>query len=68
LSLVQQYLPGYRVTAQGSLLGFAYGGVLGLGAGYFLAGTINASHSIYLALMQDRGRRQRLKALLDELI
>jgi protoporphyrinogen oxidase len=67
LSLLHEYLPGYRVTTQGSLLGFAYGGLVGLGAGYFLAGTINGSHSIYLALMQDRGRRQRLKALLDEL-
>lgn len=33
LNLLQVYLPGYRVSAAGSLIGFVYGFVIGYGLG-----------------------------------
>ncbi len=41
LSLLNQYLPGYRVTFAGSLIGFAYGLVCGFVVGYFFSKTYN---------------------------
>ena len=65
LSLLREYLPGYTVTMNGSGLALAYGGLLGFAAGWAVAGSANAAHAVYLALIQARGRRQYLKALLE---
>jgi len=42
LSLLNQFLVGYRVTFTGSLIGFAYFLVGGFFLGYFIARTYNA--------------------------
>ena len=41
LGLLSAYLPGYRVTIVGSLIGFIYGFLLGYGAGRLLATIYN---------------------------
>lgn len=41
LSLLSQYFIGYEVTFRGSLVGAAYGGVLGFLAGYLFARIYN---------------------------
>jgi hypothetical protein len=41
LWLLSQYLIGYKVTFWGSLVGFAYGLVLGFAVGYFAAQVYN---------------------------
>jgi protoporphyrinogen oxidase len=65
LALLRQYLPGYAVTVTGSAVALGYGVVLGFVTGWALAGLANAAHAVYLALIQARGRRQYLKALLE---
>ena len=42
LALLGQFLPGYRVTFVGSLIGFAYCFVLGFAIGYGVARTYNS--------------------------
>jgi hypothetical protein len=41
LSLLASYLPGYRVTFAGSVLGFVYGAVIGYCAGRLIGGVYN---------------------------
>jgi hypothetical protein len=41
LGLLRNYLPGYSVTWAGSLLGFAYGALLGGAAGWLTAWVYN---------------------------
>jgi len=41
LSLLRNFFIGYRVTFLGSLIGFAYGCVVGFAVGYFIAATYN---------------------------
>ena len=56
LALLSQYLIGYRVTFVGSLIGLAYGVVLGFLAGYFVARVYN-----WLVGMKEK-RQQRSQA------
>lgn len=41
LSLLNQFLPGYRVTFLGSFVGLAYGFLVGYAIGYFIAWVYN---------------------------
>lgn len=41
LALLGQFFPGYRVTFAGSLIGFAYGFVVGFAGGYGVARLYN---------------------------
>ena len=54
LSLLSQYLIGYRVTFVGSLIGLGYGLVLGFLAGYFVARMYN-----WLVGMKEKEQRSR---------
>ncbi len=54
LALLGQFFVGYRVTFVGSLVGFAYGAVLGFGVGYGVAMMYN-----WLAGVRERGGRRR---------
>jgi protoporphyrinogen oxidase len=65
LGLLREYLPGYTVTLPGIGLALAYGGLLGFVSGWAVAGTTNAAHAVYLALIQARRRGQYLRALLE---
>jgi hypothetical protein len=42
LALLGAYLPGYRVTFAGSLIGLGYGLILGFGAGWLMGRVYNA--------------------------
>ncbi len=42
LGLLGAYLPGYRVTFTGSLIGLGYGIVIGYGAGWLMGRVYNA--------------------------
>ena len=42
LALLGAYLPGYRVTFAGSVVGMAYGAAIGYGAGWLLGSVYNA--------------------------
>lgn len=42
LALLGAYLPGYRVTFAGSLIGLGYGIVIGYGAGWLMGRVYNA--------------------------
>ena len=61
LSLLSQFLPGYRVTMTGSILGLIYGQVIGFIGGWFFATIRNASLLLYMALVDNRVRWQVLK-------
>jgi hypothetical protein len=54
LALLGQFLPGYRVTFVGSLIGFAYCFILGFGIGYGVARTYN-----WLTDLRQRHERKR---------
>jgi hypothetical protein len=42
LGLLSAFLPGYRVTLGGSLIGFSYGFVIGYGVGWTIGRVYNA--------------------------
>ena len=65
LSLLAQYLPGYRVSIAGSVIGLAYGLGGGFVAGWTFAVLRNASALLFLALVRRRVERQELGRLLD---
>lgn len=65
LALLSQYLPGYRVTPGGSLLGLAYGLVGGFVAGWTFALLRNAGGLLVLAVVRRRVERLTLGRLLD---
>jgi protoporphyrinogen oxidase len=67
LGLLNQYFPGYRVTASGSVLGFGYGALTGFALGWGFALLRNATVFLYLAVTQRRAERQALRRLLDYL-
>ena len=67
LSLLGQYLPGYEVSAFGSLLGLAYGALGGYVLGWTFAHARNAAMLGYVALLRWRARRAYLRKLLDEI-
>jgi hypothetical protein len=65
LELLQNYFPGYRVTAAGSLLGFAYGFFTGFIGGWIFAFFRNVAVFLYTAVMQQRAERMLLRKLLE---
>lgn len=65
LSLLAQFLPGYSVTAAGSLIGLAYGALLGFLAGWSFAVIRNLTLFLSLSVLRRRAQRQLLKRLLE---
>lgn len=51
LALLANLLPGYAVTWGGSLIGLAYGFLIGLGLGAIVATVWNVVHYIYLMMV-----------------
>jgi hypothetical protein len=66
LWLLGQYLPGYRVDATGSLLGFLYGGAGGFAAGWLFACARNAALGLYLSMAYRRSEKRGLARLFDQ--
>ncbi len=54
LALLANYLPGYRVSWPGSVLGAAYGFLIGCGFGLIVAAVWNVAHHIYLVMTTTR--------------
>jgi protoporphyrinogen oxidase len=67
LLLLRQYLPGYRVSVAGSLVGLAYGLGIGFVAGWTFAFVRNVSALVVLAVVRRRVERRALGRLLDYL-
>ncbi len=65
LGLLGQYLPGYRVTAAGSVIGLAYGATLGFTAGWAFACVRNVAPRVYLTLARRQGDLRALGRLLE---
>jgi hypothetical protein len=65
LALLAQYLPGYRVSAMGSIVGLAYGIAGGFLAGWTFAVLRNTTALVLLAVVRRRVERQALGRLLD---
>ena len=65
LSLLAQFLPGYSVTAAGSLIGLAYGALLGFLAGWSFAVIRNLTLFLSLSVLRRRAQRQLLKRFLE---
>jgi hypothetical protein len=54
LALLTNFLPGYRVTWPGSVIGLFYGFIIGAGLGGLIAVVWNIVHHIYLVLAVTR--------------
>jgi hypothetical protein len=67
LGLLNQYFPGYRVTAAGSLLGFGYGFLTGFVLGWTFAFLRNATVFLYLAVTQRQAERRALRRIFEYL-
>jgi hypothetical protein len=67
LGLLDQFFPGYRVTAAGSLLGLGYGFLTGFVLGWTFAFLRNATVFLYLAVTQRRAERRVLQRLFEYL-
>jgi protoporphyrinogen oxidase len=65
LGLLAQFLPGYTVTAGGSLLGLLYGFLGGFVAGWSFATLRNLTLFFSLAFLRRRAQRQLLKRFLE---
>ena len=65
LGLLAQFLPGYTVTAVGSLIGLGYGALGGFLAGWSFAVIRNVSLFISLSFLRRRAQRQLLKRFLE---
>jgi protoporphyrinogen oxidase len=65
LSLLGNYLPGYSVTAMGSLLGLFYGFLLGFCFGWVFAFLRNMSMFLHMALIQRRAELNTLARVFD---
>jgi protoporphyrinogen oxidase len=65
LGLLAQYLPGYRVTAAGSVLGLVYGFVSGFVLGWTVAFLRNAIVFLYMAVAHRRAEWLALRRLLE---
>ena len=64
LQLLNQYFPGYSVTALGSLLGLAYGFGTGFVGGWGFAFLRNTAVFFYMAMVHRRAERQLLREIL----
>jgi len=67
LQLLRNYFPGYRVTAAGSILGFAYGFASGFIMGWSFAFLRNATMFLSLAWLQRKAQRGLLRKVFDYL-
>ncbi len=65
LQLLSQYFPGYRVTAQGSVLGLAYGFITGFLFGWGFAFLRNSTLFLYVAMIHRGAERRALRRLLE---
>jgi hypothetical protein len=65
LALLAQYLVGYTVTPLGSLVGLAYGAVVGFGAGWLLASLRNFCLALYLHVVRVRSQLSSIHDVLD---
>ena len=65
LGLLAQFLPGYTVTAVGSLIGLAYGALGGFLTGWSFAVIRNVSLFLSLSFLRRRAQRQLLKRFLE---
>lgn len=54
LALLAHYLPGYSVTWPGSVIGVAYGFILGAALGILIAAVWNLVHHVYLVFTVTR--------------
>ena len=61
LSLLSQFLPGYRVTMGGSVLGLIYGQAIGFISGWFFATIRNSLLLLYMVLVDNKVRWHILK-------
>ncbi len=68
LGLLSQYLPGYRVTPPGALIGMAYGLIIGWVVAYLFAAARNGLILTYLRYLYRRVEQDRLSDLLDRMI
>lgn len=67
LGLLAQYLPGYRVTALGTLLALFYGSVTGFVGGYALAFVRNYVVFLHMVLTRRRAERRLLRKLIEHI-
>ena len=65
LGLLSEFLPGYTVTAAGSVVGLAYGFVIGFVVGWTFGLLRNASVFFYMALIQRRAELQQFRRSFD---
>jgi protoporphyrinogen oxidase len=65
LGLLAQFLPGYSVTAAGSVIGLAYGALGGFVAGWGFAVIRNLTLLLSLSFLRRRAQRHLLKRFLE---
>ncbi len=65
LALINQFFPGYSVTIQGSLLGAAYGYLVGFVVGWMFAFLRNAATAVYIASTYRSAQSSALKQIFD---
>jgi chromate transport protein ChrA len=65
LGLLAQFLPGYSVTAAGSLIGLAYAALGGFVAGWGFAVIRNLTLFLSLSFLRRRAQRHLLKRFLE---
>jgi hypothetical protein len=58
LGLLRHFLPGYSVSWTGSVVALGYGFLVGFALGTVLAWLVNASHTLYVHLLERRMRRR----------
>jgi hypothetical protein len=66
LELLAQYFPGYTVTHEGAIVGFAYGFLSGFLLGWFIALLRNASLGLFLRFVQKKTELSRINDFLDQ--
>jgi hypothetical protein len=66
-ALLGQYFPGYGLTPVGSLVGLAYGMLVGFVGGFGVAFTRNAALLLSLSLVRRRAEGRLLRQFLDYL-
>jgi protoporphyrinogen oxidase len=67
LQLLNQYFPGYSVTASGSVLGLAYGFAAGFAGGWLFAFLRNALVFLYMVVIHRRAELRLLRKFLEYL-
>jgi hypothetical protein len=67
LGLLSQYLPGYRVSVTGALVGLGYGMMGGFAGGFTFAVVRNAALFLSLVLLRRRAEGQLLRQFFDHI-